>query len=54
LAPVPVLAVVERREAETGQVFPRRLGGSDQTVLTLADAVALLSAEAMPLDFQRK
>jgi len=46
LAHVPVLAVVGRREAEQGQVALRRLGGADQTVLSLADAVAALGEEA--------
>ena len=54
LAHVPVLAVVGRREAETGQVALRRLGGSDQTVMALAEAVAALKIEATPPDLQRK
>ena len=40
LAHVPVLAVVGRREAETGQVALRRLGGQAQKVTGLAEAVA--------------
>lgn len=54
LAHVPVLAVVGRREAETAQVALRRLGGSDQSVVGLAQAVAALKAEAMPPDLRRK
>jgi len=54
LAHVPVLAVVGRREAETAQVALRRLGGSDQSVVGLAEAVAALKAEAMPPDLRRK
>ena len=54
LAHVPVLAVVGRREAETGQVALRRLGSSDQAVVGLAEAVAQLSAEATPPDLRRK
>jgi threonyl-tRNA synthetase len=54
LAHVPVLAVVGRREAETGQVALRRLGGNDQTVMALAEAVAALKIEATPPDLQRK
>jgi threonyl-tRNA synthetase len=50
LAHVPVLAVVGRREAESRQVAVRRLGGADQTLLSLADAVAALAAEAAPPD----
>jgi threonyl-tRNA synthetase len=50
LAHVPVLAVVGRREAESRQVALRRRGGADQTLLSLADAVAALAAEAAPPD----
>jgi threonyl-tRNA synthetase len=50
LAHVPVLAVVGRREAETGMVALRRLGSQDQEVVALADAVAQLAAEASPPD----
>ena len=53
LAHVPVLAVVGRREAEQGQVALRRLGGADQTVLSLADAVAALGEEALAPDLRR-
>jgi len=52
LAHVPVLAVVGRREAETGQVALRQLGGSEQMVLGLADAVAHLKAEATAPDLR--
>jgi len=51
---VPVLAVVGRREAETGQVALRRLGSQDQTVVSLAEAVAALKAEATPPDQRTK
>jgi threonyl-tRNA synthetase len=54
LAHVPVLAVVGRREAESRHVALRRLGGADQTVLSLDDAVATLAAEATPPDQARK
>jgi threonyl-tRNA synthetase len=48
LAKVPVIAVVGRKEAETGGVALRRLGGDAQEVLALADAVTRLQAEARP------
>jgi threonyl-tRNA synthetase len=50
LAHVPVLAVVGRREAESRQVALRRLGGADQTLSSLDEAVATLAAEATPPD----
>jgi threonyl-tRNA synthetase len=53
LAHVPILAVVGRREAEQGQVALRRLGGEAQEVLSVAEAIARLAAEAMPPDIQR-
>ena len=53
LAHVPVLAVVGRREAETGMVALRRLGSQEQEVISLADAVSQLAAEAMPPDVRR-
>jgi threonyl-tRNA synthetase len=46
LAKVPVMLVVGRREAETGTVALRRLGGKDQEALALAEAVARLKEEA--------
>jgi threonyl-tRNA synthetase len=48
LAKVPVLLVVGKREAEQGTVAVRRLGGKEQEVLALAEAVARLKAEATP------
>jgi threonyl-tRNA synthetase len=53
LAHVPVLAVVGRREAELGQVALRRLGSQAQEVVSLAEAVANLAAEALPPDIRR-
>ena len=50
---VPVIVVVGRKEAEQGTVALRRLGGDAQTILPLADAVAVLSAEATPPDLKR-
>ncbi len=42
---VPTMLVVGKREAEEGTVALRRLGGRDQEVLPLADAIAALVAE---------
>ncbi len=52
LAHVPVIAVVGRKEAEQGTVALRRLGGDTQEMLSLADAVARLAAEATPPDLR--
>ncbi|MEM1103970.1 MAG: threonine--tRNA ligase [Pseudomonadota bacterium] len=52
-AKVPVIAVVGKREAEDGKVALRRLGGKDQEILTLADAVAALRLEATAPDLRR-
>jgi threonyl-tRNA synthetase len=49
---VPVLAVVGRKEAETGTVALRRLGSQAQEVLALDEAVRLLAAEATPPDLR--
>ncbi|HWI25996.1 MAG TPA: threonine--tRNA ligase [Stellaceae bacterium] len=46
LAKVPALLVVGKREAETRTVAIRRLGGKDQEVLALDEAVARLKSEA--------
>ncbi|HWG78844.1 MAG TPA: threonine--tRNA ligase [Stellaceae bacterium] len=46
LAKIPALLVVGKREAETGAVALRRLGGKDQEVLALAEAIARLTQEA--------
>jgi threonyl-tRNA synthetase len=46
LAKVPVMLVVGAREAENGTVAIRRLGGKDQEVVALADAITRLSNEA--------
>jgi threonyl-tRNA synthetase len=45
LAKIPALLVVGRREAEERTVALRRLGGRDQEVLALDEAVARLKAE---------
>jgi threonyl-tRNA synthetase len=46
LAKVPALLVVGKREAEQGTVALRRLGGKDQEILALGEAVARLKEEA--------
>jgi threonyl-tRNA synthetase len=46
LAKVPALLVVGKREAETGAVALRRLGGKDQEVLALGETIARLTEEA--------
>jgi threonyl-tRNA synthetase len=50
---VPIIAVVGRKEAESRTVALRRLGGEQQEVLPLAEAVARLAAEAVPPDLRR-
>jgi threonyl-tRNA synthetase len=52
LAKVPVIAVVGRREAEEGKVALRRLGSTEQAVVTLEEAVAALAKEATPPDLR--
>ncbi|MHA1599697.1 MAG: threonine--tRNA ligase, partial [Alphaproteobacteria bacterium] len=48
LAKVPLIAVVGRREADERTVALRRLGGKQQEVLALAEAVIKVKAEAAP------
>ena len=50
---VPNILVVGRKEAEDRTVAIRRLGGAAQEILPLADAIALLKAEATPPDLLR-
>ena len=46
---VPVILVVGAREAAEGTVAMRRLGGKDQEIVALSEAVATLKREsAMP------
>jgi threonyl-tRNA synthetase len=52
LAKVPHLLVVGGREAAEGTVAIRTLGQEGQRVMPLADAIALLSAEATPPDLR--
>ncbi len=48
LAKVPVIAVVGMKEAENKSVALRRLGGSSQEILALAEATDRLRAECAP------
>ena len=53
LAKVPLLLVVGKREAEEGSVAIRRLGSDDhQKVMSLDEAVAMISSEAVPPDLR--
>jgi threonyl-tRNA synthetase len=47
---VPILAVIGRREAEERTLVLRRLPGREQETLPLAEAAAVLAAEAAPPD----
>ena len=46
-AKVPVILVVGKREAEEQTVAMRRLGGKEQEILALEQAVATLKEEAI-------
>ncbi|MGN6209871.1 threonine--tRNA ligase [Asticcacaulis sp.] len=52
LAKVPVIAVVGRKEAETGEVALRFLGSEGQTILSIAKAVQKLAEDATPPDLK--
>jgi threonyl-tRNA synthetase len=52
LAKVPYLLVVGMREAEEGKVAIRTLGQDGQRIMTLEEAVTMLTAEAMPPDLR--
>src|SRR5262249_23055775 len=52
LKKVPVIAVVGRKEAETGQVALRFLGSDGQTILSLREATQRLSEEALAPDLK--
>jgi threonyl-tRNA synthetase len=52
LAKVPVIAVVGRNEAAEGKVALRRFGSQDQTVVTVEEAIAMLTTEATPPDLR--
>jgi threonyl-tRNA synthetase len=53
LAKTPVMLVVGKREADEGKVSIRRLGSQDQTVMSLDEALATLTTEAVPPDLRR-
>jgi threonyl-tRNA synthetase len=50
---VPAIAVVGRKEAEEGKVAIRRLGSQAQTIVTVEEAIALLTEEATPPDLRK-
>ncbi len=53
LAKVPLLLVVGKREADEGTVALRRLGSEEhQKMMSLDDAVAMITAEAVPPDLR--
>ncbi len=52
LAKVPHLLVVGMREAEEGKVAIRSLGSDGQRIMTLDDAIVMLTAEATPPDLR--
>ena len=52
LSKASYMLVVGRREAEEGTVALRNLAGGEQRVMALAEAVALLQAEATPPDLR--
>lgn len=51
---VPVIAVVGKNEAEDGKVALRRLGSQGQEIVTVEEAIRLLTEEATPPDLRRK
>jgi threonyl-tRNA synthetase len=53
LTKTPVICVVGRKEAETGQVALRHLGSDGQTILTLQDALTTLNHQATPPDLRK-
>jgi threonyl-tRNA synthetase len=53
LAKVPLLLVVGKREADEGTVALRRLGSEErQLVMSVDEALAMISAEAVPPDLR--
>ena len=50
---VPVIAVVGRNEAAEGKVALRRLGSQAQEILTVEEAIRILTDEATPPDLKR-
>jgi threonyl-tRNA synthetase len=54
VAKVPVIAVVGKKEAEEGKVAIRRLGSQAQEVVTVEEAIRILTDEATPPDLKRE
>ena len=52
LAKVPYLLVVGKREADEGTIALRTLGAEHQKVMTLDEAVALISSEGLAPDLR--
>ncbi|WP_240006717.1 threonine--tRNA ligase [Pseudaquidulcibacter saccharophilus] len=52
LQKVPVIAVVGSREAAEGKVALRRFGSQAQEILSLEEAMAMLSTESLPPDMK--
>ncbi|HRD27383.1 MAG TPA: threonine--tRNA ligase [Caulobacter sp.] len=52
VAKVPAIAVVGRKEAEEGTVAIRRLGSQEQQVVSVDEAIRLLTEEATPPDLR--
>ena len=50
---LPYIAVIGRKEMESGQVVLRRLGSTEQHVLTVEEALSMLITEATPPDLKR-
>lgn len=50
---IPVIAVVGRREAEEGKLALRRLGSQGQEIVTVEDAIATFTQEALAPDLRR-
>ncbi len=53
VAKVPVIAVVGKQEAEAGKVALRRLGSQAQEIVTVEEAIRVLTGEATPPDLRR-
>ncbi|QDH74560.1 threonine--tRNA ligase [Brevundimonas sp. M20] len=53
VAKVPVIAVVGKKEAEEGKVAIRRLGSQAQELVTVEEAIRILTDEATPPDLKR-
>jgi threonyl-tRNA synthetase len=52
VAKVPHLLVVGKREAEEGKVAIRTLGSDGQRIMTVDEAIAMLTEEATPPDLR--